>query len=127
MVTDIFADNTANILSFKMDKNGRKCYVSTKDETKVLNIMNGTVLKQFLKRKSKLEVEESAETDSFIEEEMSGEESEEEKTVYEDSESSTSSSKSRKKNVRFTIEEDTPVKNPSFITLSKLMNPNSNS
>ena len=107
-----------------MDKNGRKCYVSTKDETKVLNIMNGTVLKQFLKRKSKLEVEESAETDSFIEEEMSGEESEEEKTVYEDSESSTSSSKSRKKNVRFTIEEDTPVKNPSFITLSKIMNNN---
>jgi hypothetical protein len=47
--------------------------VSSKDETKVLNIRNGTVLKTFLKKKSKNEVEENMSSDSFIDEELSDE------------------------------------------------------
>ena len=51
LVTDVFADSAATIQSFRMDKCERRCYVaSTKGETKIINIMNGVVLKTLFQK-----------------------------------------------------------------------------
>ena len=51
LVTDIFEEN-GNICLFKMDKNGRRCYVSSTDgETKMIDIVTGVVFKTLFKKR----------------------------------------------------------------------------
>ena len=72
LVTDIFPENM-NIQLFKMDRNGRRCYVTSTDgETKMIDIVTGVVLKTlFKKRLSKQEIVEGEvgeSSESFIDE-----------------------------------------------------------
>ena len=51
LVTDIFPENM-NIQLFKMDRNGRRCYVTSTDgETKMIDIVTGVVLKTLFKKR----------------------------------------------------------------------------